>query len=84
MLLSALFGGVAYALWFFAAPAGFYVVGGVVYYDVSPLMLTALTVVSYAAVSVWDRLTRKERARPDMNTACSSKGTRQRRCAGTV
>ncbi|MFR1434717.1 MAG: sigma-E processing peptidase SpoIIGA [Acutalibacteraceae bacterium] len=59
VLLSALFGGVAYALWFFAAPAGFYVVGGVVYYDVSPLMLTALTVVSYAAVRVWDHLTRK-------------------------
>lgn len=59
VLLSALFGGVAYALWFFAAPEGFYVVGGVVYYDVSPLMLTALTVVSYAALRVWDRLTRK-------------------------
>lgn len=59
VLLSAVFGGVAYALWFFAAPEGFYVVNGVVYYNVSPLMLTALTVVSYAAVSVWDRITRK-------------------------
>ncbi|HCA29192.1 MAG TPA: hypothetical protein DEP23_06345 [Ruminococcaceae bacterium] len=59
LVCSALFGGIAFAIWFFAAPAGFYVINGVVYYNVSPLMLTALTVISYFAISIYDRLTHK-------------------------
>lgn len=59
LLLSALFGGLAWALYLFAAPDGFYVVNGVVYYDVSPLLLVGLTVAAYAGVRLWDRLTRK-------------------------
>lgn len=49
-VISTLFAGMAGALYFFAAPQGFYVVGGVVYYDVSPLTLVLLTVVSYGAL----------------------------------
>ena len=35
-------------------------VNGVVYYDVSPLTLVALTVVSYGILWIWDRVTRKK------------------------
>ena len=59
---STVFAGVAFAVWFFAAPEGFYVVNGVVYYDVSPLMLVALTVLSYALLWVYDRFTSKKTA----------------------
>ena len=58
-LVSALFAGVASALWFYLAPQGFCVINGVVYYQVSPLLLTALCVVCYGAVWVYDRLARK-------------------------
>lgn len=57
---STAFAGLSLALWFFAAPQGFYVVNGVVYYDVSPLTLVALTVVSYGILWIWDRVTRKK------------------------
>ena len=57
---STAFAGLSLALWFFAAPQGFYVVNGVVYYDVSPLTLVALTVVSYGILWTWDRVTRKK------------------------
>ena len=58
-VLSTIFAGLAFALWFFAAPAGFYVVNGVVYYDVSPLMLVGLTVISYLVIWIYDRFTHK-------------------------
>ena len=57
---SALFAGIAMAIWYFAAPTGFFVVNGIVYYDVSPLTLTALTVVSYVALTIYDRITHKK------------------------
>ena len=59
-IISTLFAGMAGALYFFAAPQGFYVVGGVVYYDVSPLTLVLLTVASYGALCLYDRFTRKK------------------------
>ena len=59
-IISTVFAGLAFALWFFAAPAGFYVVNGVVYYDVPPLMLVALTLASYGAMCLYDRFTRKK------------------------
>ena len=58
-VLSTVLAGVAMALFLFAAPAGLYVIGGVIYYDVSPLMLTALTVLSYGIIRLYDRFTRK-------------------------
>lgn len=60
VIVSTIFAGLAFALWFFAAPEGFYVVNGIVYYDVSPLMLTFLTVLSYGAIWVYDRATRRQ------------------------
>ena len=57
---STIFAGLSMAIWFFAAPKGFYVVNGVVYYDVAPLTLVALTVVSYGVLWFWDRFTRKK------------------------
>lgn len=57
---STVFAGLSMALWFFAAPQGFYVVNGVVYYDVSPLVLVALTVASYGLLWLWERVTRKK------------------------
>ncbi len=59
LVASALFAGIAFAMYFFAAPDGLYVVNGVVYYDVSALTLTLLTVLSYFALTIYDRLTHK-------------------------
>lgn len=57
---AAMFAGICYAIWFFAAPSGFYVVNGIVYYNVSPLLLTFLIVVSYITISIYDRFTHKK------------------------
>ena len=59
LVVSAVFAGLSFALWFFAAPEGFYLLDGVVYYQVSPLLLVALTVFSYLVLSLYDRFTRK-------------------------
>ena len=65
-ILSALFGGIAYLLWLFAAPRGFYVLNGAVYYDVSPVTLTLTTLFSYGAITLYDKLMR--RAPPPVHT----------------
>lgn len=57
---STVFAGLSFAVWYFLAPDGFYVVNGVVYYDISPLMLVFLTVCSYAVLCLYDRLTHKK------------------------
>ncbi|MDD2362343.1 MAG: sigma-E processing peptidase SpoIIGA [Oscillospiraceae bacterium] len=62
LISSTIFAGISVAIWFFVAPTGFYVVNGVVYYNVSPLVLTALTVICYFAVSIYDKLTHKRLA----------------------
>ena len=59
---STVFAGLAFAVWFFAAPEGFYVVNGVVYFDVPPLMLVLLTVCSYGLLWLYDRFTNKKTA----------------------
>lgn len=59
---SSLFAGLASAIYFFTAPKGLYVVNGIVYYDVSPLTLTALTIISYFVLSIYDRITHREMA----------------------
>ncbi len=58
-IVSAIFAGICFALWWLIAPAGLFVQGGVVYYDVPPLWLIGLTVISYLALCLYDRLTRK-------------------------
>ena len=57
-VLSTVFAGVSFALYYFVAPNGFYVVGGVVYYNVSPLLLIALSAASYVVILLYDRVTR--------------------------
>lgn len=54
-LVSALFAGLAFALWFFVAPAGFYVSNGVVYYQIHPLLLAALCTACYLLVCLYER-----------------------------
>lgn len=54
--LSSLFAGVSYMLWLLVAPDGFTVVNGTVYYDVPPLLLIVMTLISYAAITAYDRL----------------------------
>lgn len=60
LISSALFAGLAYAVWFLAAPNGFYVMNGVVYYNISPLILTLLTVFSYGVLRLYDWFTEKK------------------------
>lgn len=73
-IVSALFAGLSSALWFYLAPQGFYVFNGVVYYDVSPLLLTALSVICYGVVCLYDRLTHRYRSskktRYDITVRC--------------
>ena len=57
--LSAGLAGLCGALYFFVAPAGFFVCNGVVYYSVPPLLLVGLTVVCYGILSLMDRWTRR-------------------------
>lgn len=59
-ITSSVFAGIAFAVYFFAAPKGLYVVDGIVYYDVSPLTLTSLTVISYFALNIYDRITHRK------------------------
>lgn len=53
--LSAGLAGLCGALYFFVAPAGFYVFNGVVYYAVPPLLLVGLTAVCYLLLRLYDR-----------------------------
>ncbi len=58
-VISAIFAGICFALWWLVAPSGLFVRSGVVYYDVPPLWLLLFTVISYAVLCVYERLTRK-------------------------
>ena len=51
--------GLCGALYFFAAPQGFYVFNGVVYYAVPPLLLVGLTVVCYGILWLWEQVSRR-------------------------
>ncbi len=57
--LSAGLAGLCGGLYFFAAPTDFYVFNGVVYYDLPPLLLVALTVVCYGGLCVVESLMRR-------------------------
>jgi stage II sporulation protein GA (sporulation sigma-E factor processing peptidase) len=58
-VVSAVFAGVATALWYTVAPAGFMVVGGVIYYDAPASLLIVFTAVSYVAMLLYERLRRR-------------------------
>lgn len=57
--VSALLSGLVTALWYLTGSEMVLTRNGVIYCDISPLMLTALALVSYAVVRLYERLTRK-------------------------
>ena len=57
--LSAGLAGVCGALYFYLAPADFYVFNGVVYYGAPPLLLVGLTVAGYVILTVAEKLLRR-------------------------
>lgn len=61
--LSAGLAGICGALYFFLAPAGFYVFNGVVYYSVPSLLLVALTVVCYGVLWLFEQVLRRRAPR---------------------
>ncbi len=61
-VLSAVFAGVAMGVYFLWHPRGFYLLNGTVYYEVSPLIFVALTVLCYAAACLFDRVLRGRNA----------------------
>lgn len=58
-LLSALFSGLSFLLWYFVAPNGFYIYNNTVYYDVSPLLLLGTTLCCYLLSRLAERLREK-------------------------
>ncbi len=58
-VLSAIFSGVATALWYTVAPKGFVVVDGVVYYDAPASVLIVFTAVAYLCILLYERLRRR-------------------------
>jgi len=58
-VLSAGFAGLATAFWYMAAPAGFMVINGVVYYDAPASVLIVFTVISYLLILLYERLRRR-------------------------
>lgn len=58
-VISALFSGGVSALWSLTKSEAFYAYNGVVYFDISPLVLTAFAVVTYAILCLYEYITRK-------------------------
>ena len=56
---SALLSGVATALWYLTGSEAVLTRNGVIYFDVSPLMLTVFALISYSVIRLYERLTRK-------------------------
>ncbi len=57
--LSALLSGVVTALWYLTGSEAVLTKNGVIYFDISPLMLTAFAVISYGVICWYERLTHK-------------------------
>lgn len=53
-LTAAVFAGVVLAVWLIVRPDGLYIVDGVAYYDISPLVLALLTAVTYGVLCAVD------------------------------
>ncbi len=56
--LSALLSGVVSALWYLTNSDAFITHNGVIYCDISPLMLVAFALVGYGTIALYDRITR--------------------------
>lgn len=59
-IVSATFAGVALAVWYFAAPDGFVVICGVVYYDLSAFVLISLIVTAYFLMRIFERISKSK------------------------
>ncbi len=59
-VISALFSGIVSALWSLTDSEAFYACNGVVYFDISPLLLTLFAVISYAVICLYEHVTRKK------------------------
>ena len=59
-VMSALFSGIVSALWTLTQSESFYSSNGVVYFDISPLMLTFLAVISYGVIRLYEYITRRK------------------------
>lgn len=51
-LMNIFFAGVMFALWLFVSPARMLWQGGVVYFDISPIIIAAATILSYLAIKL--------------------------------
>ncbi len=58
-VISALFSGIVTVLWSLTKSEVFYAYNGIVYFDISPLMLTVFAVISYATICLYEHITRK-------------------------
>lgn len=54
------FAGLMFALWYFAAPPGLTVNNGVVYFNISPMLLIGMTLFCYLVIRLISRLTGRE------------------------
>ena len=69
------FSGIMYAVWFFAAPNGMLWRSGIVYFDISPLLLIVMTVVCYLILTLLQRLVgRKDAAGKFFNICITVEG----------
>ena len=75
-LLSAGAAGAAVALWWLAAPPGLAVVNGVVYFDVSPVVLILSVAVAYGAMALAGRYVRRKRRRGALTLLVEKGGRR--------
>lgn len=66
-LLSFAFAGILVAVWYFLAPSGLFVKNSVVYFDVPPLLLIGLTLLSYFVLRLLQRVTGRG---PLQHTVC--------------
>lgn len=57
--LSALLSGIATALWYLTGSEAVLTRNGVIYFDISPLMLTAFALIGYGIIRLYERLTRR-------------------------
>jgi stage II sporulation protein GA (sporulation sigma-E factor processing peptidase) len=59
-IMSFSFAGFMLALWYFIAPQGMVIKNSVIYFDISPLLLIAITAVCYMVVRIINRLTGRQ------------------------
>lgn len=71
------FAGLMFALWYFAAPPGLSMNNGVVYFDISPLLLIGMTLFCYLVIRIIHRLTGREQPKGDTCEVTITLGERE-------